>query len=80
MLVIHGVYGQVRHPIYAGVILLLIGLGMLNGNLARIAVGGLSLLFFDRKAALEERWLAERFPAYADYRREVRWRVLPGLW
>jgi protein-S-isoprenylcysteine O-methyltransferase Ste14 len=80
ILVTGGVYRQVRHPIYTGVVFLLTGLGMLSGNLARIAVGGLSLIFFDRKAALEERWLTERFPAYADYRHEVPWRLLPGLW
>jgi protein-S-isoprenylcysteine O-methyltransferase Ste14 len=80
VLVTDGVYRRIRHPIYTGVVLLLIGLGMITGNLARIALGGLSLLYFNRKAALEERWLAERFPAYAEYRHQVRWRLLPGLW
>lgn len=58
---------------------LLIGFGMLSGNLARVVLAIAGLVFFDRKAALEEKLLAERFPAYASYQQRVRWRLLPGL-
>ena len=78
-MVTRGVYGWVRHPIYAGITLLMLGLGILSGNLGRIAVSIVSFVFFDRKAALEEAWLTERFAEYGTYRQQVRWRLLPGL-
>lgn len=32
------------------------------------------------RLVLEERVLRVRFPEYADYASEVRWRMLPGVW
>jgi protein-S-isoprenylcysteine O-methyltransferase Ste14 len=32
------------------------------------------------KSRLEERWLIDRHPAYADYRQRVRRRFVPYLW
>jgi len=79
LLVTRGVYSQVRHPIYAGITFLLLGIGMMSGNLARVILAAIGLLFFDRKATLEEKWLEERFPAYPAYRERVRARLLPGI-
>jgi protein-S-isoprenylcysteine O-methyltransferase Ste14 len=36
------------------------------------AYAALLFLLFDAKARLEERWLVEKFPSYADYQRRVR--------
>jgi protein-S-isoprenylcysteine O-methyltransferase Ste14 len=79
VLVTGGVYRQVRHPIYAGITLLLLGLGMMSGNLARVVLAAAGLFFFDRKGTLEERWLEERFPDYPAYRERVPARLLPGI-
>lgn len=76
-LVTSGAYAQARHPIYAGVVLLLTGytLAWSNWTLA-LVFGGVALLYFQAKARAEERWLVERFPAYAGYMRRVHRRVL----
>jgi protein-S-isoprenylcysteine O-methyltransferase Ste14 len=76
-LITSGAYSHVRHPIYAGAVLLLTGytLAWSNWTLALI-FGGVSLQFFDAKARAEERWLVERFPAYQGYMLHVRRRVL----
>jgi protein-S-isoprenylcysteine O-methyltransferase Ste14 len=76
-LVTSGAYAQARHPIYAGVVLLLTGytLAWSNWTLA-LVFGGVALLFFQAKARAEERWLVERFPAYKGYMRRVHRRVL----
>ena len=78
-LVTRGAYARVRHPIYTGVTLLWLGLGLVSGNLARVALALVALVFFDRKAAREEQWLAEQFPDYEDYRQRVPWRLIPGI-
>ena len=71
-LVTAGAYARRRHPIYAGAVLLLTGytLAWSNWTLA-LAVGGVSLLFFEAKARREEQWLRARFPEYERYRRQV---------
>jgi protein-S-isoprenylcysteine O-methyltransferase Ste14 len=76
-LITTGAYAHVRHPIYAGLVLVLAGytLAWSNWTLALI-VGWIALQFFNAKARAEERWLIERFPAYEDYMRHVHRRVL----
>jgi protein-S-isoprenylcysteine O-methyltransferase Ste14 len=76
-LVTTGAYAHVRHPIYAGVVLLLSGytLAWSNWTLA-LAVGFVALKYFEAKARVEERWLVQRFPLYSAYARQVRRRVL----
>jgi protein-S-isoprenylcysteine O-methyltransferase Ste14 len=59
------------------VVLLLAGYTLVwsNWTLALI-VGFIAYLYFQGKAAAEERWLVERFPAYLTYMRRVPRRVL----
>ena len=76
-LITTGAYAYLRHPIYAGVVLLLTGytLAWSNWTLA-LTLGLISLLYFQAKARAEERRLVRRFPAYASYMRHVRRRIL----
>jgi protein-S-isoprenylcysteine O-methyltransferase Ste14 len=67
-----GIYRSVRHPIYGGLILLGLGWALLAAYPLAIALAACLVPFFWLKSAVEERWLAERFPAYADYRRRTR--------
>ena len=72
VLVESGVYGLVRHPIYAGLILAAAGWGLLTNSPWALLLAGVLLVFFDIKSRREEGQLAARFPAYAAYRRRVR--------
>ena len=76
-LITTGAYAHVRHPIYAGVVLLLAGytLAWSNWTLG-LVVGGVAFQYFQAKAGAEEKWLMERFPAYEAYVRHVPRRVL----
>lgn len=78
-LVAHGVYGVVRHPIYAGVILAAVGFGLVTASPAALGVAALLGVFFDLKSRREEAWLLEAYPEYAAYRRRVR-KLLPLLY
>jgi protein-S-isoprenylcysteine O-methyltransferase Ste14 len=76
-----GPYGWVRHPGYAGAILLILGSGLALGSwlaAAVLVVLGMPLLF--RRAIWEDRLLTAELPGYRDYANRVRWRVLPGIW
>jgi protein-S-isoprenylcysteine O-methyltransferase Ste14 len=66
-----GLYRYVRHPIYSGVLLIAAGLVVRSGSWISLAVGAATVLFFDAKAAWEERRLAERHPDYPAYAARV---------
>lgn len=76
-LVTSGAYRHVRHPIYGGIVLALMGytLAWSSWTLA-LVVGLLARTYFHAKAKAEERWLVRRYPAYAAYMRQVPRRVL----
>ncbi len=74
VLVEDGPYRFVRHPVYSAGVLVLLGYGLLTSVVATAAVPAIAVLWW-LKSRVEERHLAARFPAYADYRRRVRRRI-----
>ena len=74
-----GVYRLVRHPLYLGNLLLYLGASVWLGSYAA-AVGVIVLLLATvARIAIEEKDLRARLPAYADYARRVRGRLIPFL-
>ena len=76
-LVTSGAYAHVRHPIYAGLVLILAGytLAWSNWTLA-LMVALAAWQYFEAKARAEERWLLERYPSYQSYMVHVPRRVV----
>ncbi len=66
-LVTGGLYRFVRHPIYSGVLAVVLGLVAGSGRWLMVALGVLTIAFFTVKARWEEARLAEAYPDYADY-------------
>ncbi len=62
-----GLYAWVRHPIYTGVLLIVVGLVVGSGSLVTLAVGALTIVFFHVKARWEEQRLTEAYPDYPAY-------------
>lgn len=74
-----GVYRLVRHPIYLGWTLFVFGTPEMTAT--RLVFAAISTVYLMVAIPLEERGLDEVFgEQYADYRRRVRWRMLPGLY
>jgi protein-S-isoprenylcysteine O-methyltransferase Ste14 len=78
-LVQSGIYGSLRHPIYAGRILGIVGWSAVARSPAAFVVTVLLAVFLDAKARREEAWLLDRYPPYADYRLRTK-RFLPGVY
>jgi protein-S-isoprenylcysteine O-methyltransferase Ste14 len=77
-LVEHGVYGRIRHPIYAGVLLEFAG-ALLVKPTQMMALGCLmGLVWAWLQARCEEIDLVERLPAYREYMQRVP-RFLPRI-
>ena len=73
-----GLYGLVRHPIYAGGLLMIPGIGLALGSLAGVCAGVVGMaVFLPIRIAVEERFLKKHLPGYPEYARRVRARLIP---
>jgi protein-S-isoprenylcysteine O-methyltransferase Ste14 len=66
-----GLYRLVRHPIYTGIMALVIGTAIRSGSVAVAAATGALIAWFAWKARWEESRLRERYPDYAEYAARV---------
>jgi protein-S-isoprenylcysteine O-methyltransferase Ste14 len=74
-----GVYGLVRHPLYFGWTLLVCGAPDMTATRAVFAL--VSTAYLALAIPWEERGLIDTFGStYEDYRRKVRWRMIPGVY
>ncbi|HZD89985.1 MAG TPA: isoprenylcysteine carboxylmethyltransferase family protein, partial [Pseudolabrys sp.] len=65
-------YACVRHPIYTGLLLALIGTTLAVGQWRALLGLALVIVGIVRKLTMEERFMTEEFgAAYVDYRRRV---------
>jgi protein-S-isoprenylcysteine O-methyltransferase Ste14 len=77
-----GPYRIVRHPMYAAALLMFVGTPFLLGSwwgLLFVPVGAIGIGIGIR-AVGEERMLHRELTGYDDYARQVRFRMVPGLW
>jgi protein-S-isoprenylcysteine O-methyltransferase Ste14 len=75
-----GPYRWIRHPGYSGGLLIYFATPVfLDSQWAFLAVAFLLIVFVIR-TALEDRVLQAELAGYADYARQVRYRLLPGIW
>jgi protein-S-isoprenylcysteine O-methyltransferase len=81
LLVVDGPYRRLRHPSYAGAILMYTGVGIGLGNAVSVAVLLLlPAIGYIERIPREEALLGEGFgDSYAEYARHTR-RLVPGLW
>jgi protein-S-isoprenylcysteine O-methyltransferase Ste14 len=75
-----GPYAIVRHPLYAGALIYLLGTPLALGSYWGLMALALIAPFLIWRLVDEERVLDERLPGYSDYKRKVRRRLLPGLY
>ncbi len=79
-LVISGVYGWVRHPLYFGTLLFCLAFVFVSVSLVSVAIWVAFFIFYDRMATYEERSLVEilgeRYVAYQ--KRVSKW--FPGIY
>ncbi len=75
-----GVYSIVRHPMYAGAVLLMIGMPLWLESYAAglVAIAPIGLLAI--RIRVEERLLERELKGYDAYTKRVRYRLLPFLW
>jgi protein-S-isoprenylcysteine O-methyltransferase Ste14 len=75
-----GPYRHVRHPMYAGFALYVMGTALLLGSWVGLISGFLLIAAVARRAIFEEQTLERELPGYDDYMKSVRYRLIPGVW
>jgi protein-S-isoprenylcysteine O-methyltransferase Ste14 len=75
-----GPYGWVRHPMYAGGLVMLLGIPVALGSWWGLLVATAIIPALIWRLIDEERFLGSNLPGYVEYRHKVRYRLIPLLW
>jgi len=75
-----GPYHYVRHPMYAGIVVFMIGTSLLLGSWYGLLVGLILIVILMRRAVLEEQTLRQELRGYANYMAQVKYRLIPYVW
>lgn len=76
-LVTSGLYGQVRHPMYSGLLATLIGFSVWTGSVDRLLMVALLFLALEIKSDYEEGELGKAYPDYTEYKQKVPSKFIP---
>jgi protein-S-isoprenylcysteine O-methyltransferase Ste14 len=75
-----GPYARVRHPIYVGGFLLVIGIALALGSLWALIPVAVALPTLVVRTAFEDRLLQDELAGYKEYASRVRYRLVPWVW
>jgi protein-S-isoprenylcysteine O-methyltransferase Ste14 len=75
-----GPYAIVRHPMYLGALIMLLGIPLSLGSLWGLLTIIPMTLVIALRLLDEEKFLAKNLPGYREYMNQVHIRLLPGIW
>jgi protein-S-isoprenylcysteine O-methyltransferase Ste14 len=75
-----GPYGVVRHPMYAAAGVLVLASPIALGSWWGLLPAALLMAAIVVRLIDEERFLSRNLTGYTAYRRQVRYRLVPGIW
>ena len=75
-----GPYAIVRHPMYTAVILLFVAFPLALGSRFGLIPAMLLILLLLIRTILEDRTLHIELLGYADYAKNTRYKIIPGIW
>ncbi|MCV7342866.1 methyltransferase family protein [Mycolicibacterium rhodesiae] len=75
-----GLYGLVRHPMYTGNVLILVGLPLAVGSFWALAFVMPGIAVLATRIHDEEKLLGDELDGYREYTQKVRSRLIPYMW
>ena len=75
-----GLYGIVRHPMYAVTLLLFLSMPFVLGSLLSFLCFLPYPFLISKRLLNEEAFLEKELAGYADYKKKVKYRLIPGIW
>lgn len=75
-----GLYGIVRHPMYAATLLLFLSMPIVLGSVYSFAVFLLYPFIISKRIKDEEKLLEQELDGYKEYKQKVKYRLIPFVW
>ncbi|MDT5108664.1 MAG: hypothetical protein QOE20_554 [Mycobacterium sp.] len=75
-----GLYGMVRHPLYVGALIMMVGSPLALGSLWALVVLVPGFVALAVRIVDEEQMLTEQLPGYDEYTQKVPYRLVPHVW
>lgn len=75
-----GLYGVVRHPMYTATIFLFLSMPLILGSLISFVVFLLYPVLIIVRIINEEKYLEENLIGYKEYKKKVKYRIIPFIW
>lgn len=75
-----GLYSIVRHPMYSATLLLFLSIPLILGSLYSFAIFLLYPMIIAYRIKYEEAFLEKELPGYREYKKNVRYRLIPFVW
>lgn len=75
-----GPYAHIRHPGYAGGIIMFFAYAGIFGSVWALIPAALCIPLFIIRTYLEDKTLQKELPGYKDYTKKVKFRLIPGIW
>ncbi len=75
-----GLYGIVRHPMYASTILLFLTIPLVLGSFISFIVFLIYPFIIGKRIKNEEKILEENLKGYTEYKKKVKYKVIPFVW
>jgi protein-S-isoprenylcysteine O-methyltransferase Ste14 len=75
-----GLYGVVRHPMYVGTLIMMIGTPLALDSYWGLLAIALALPVLAARIEDEEKMLRQELAGYDEYTRKVHYRLVPGVW
>jgi len=75
-----GVYGFVRHPLYLGCLLMLLGAPLLVGSIFGLVLSLVAVVVLVVRILGEEKMLVTELEGYEEYKKKVTHRLVPFIW
>lgn len=75
-----GLYGLVRHPMYTGNVIMMVGIPLALGSYWGLVFVVPGLIVLATRIRDEEKLLQQDLAGYREYSQRVRYRLVPGTW
>jgi protein-S-isoprenylcysteine O-methyltransferase Ste14 len=75
-----GLYGFVRHPMYVGALVMMVGMPLALASYWALLVMIPGVLVFAARITDEEKALRQDLDGYQEYTEKVHYRLVPGVW
>ena len=75
-----GLYGIVRHPMYGATILLFLSMPLILGSIISFAIFLIYPLIIGKRIKNEEEVLERELVGYVDYKKKVKYKIIPFIW